>query len=154
MTQGCLLWVAEYESSLGILHIQNTNTFEINDQVEDFCQTLTLLRAHSLRVIFCGDSDHVCTYQIVCIAKSSRHSRSVARGLLDAKDRLAAKLLGIEGYDYGEWIALDFGVLIVHIFDSDAYSAFKGDTLWQEYPSLWYSSDREIMDTHSTHVRV
>lgn len=40
-----------------------------------------------------------------------------------------------EGYNEGDWILLDFGDILVHIFIDDERRRFDFDTLWKDAPA-------------------
>jgi ribosome-associated protein len=46
------------------------------------------------------------------------------------KKQLSSRAMRIEGYSSGEWILLDYGDFIVHIFDKDAREFYDLERLW------------------------
>jgi ribosome-associated protein len=46
------------------------------------------------------------------------------------KKQLSSRAIRIEGYSSGEWILLDYGDFIVHIFDKDARDFYDLERLW------------------------
>lgn len=48
------------------------------------------------------------------------------------KKQLGSRLVRIEGYNSGEWVLLDFGDFIFHIFDKDAREFFDLERLWRD----------------------
>lgn len=48
------------------------------------------------------------------------------------KAQLKSKPIRIEGYSAGEWVLLDFGDFIVHIFDRDARDFYDLERLWRD----------------------
>ena len=40
------------------------------------------------------------------------------------------QILGIEGYDSGQWILIDLGVIIIHVMLDEVRSFYKLDDLW------------------------
>ena len=63
----------------------------------------------------------------------------------EIKERLSAKnarLLGVEGYDQAEWILMDWGGLLVHLFTQDARKFYDLELLWGDSPRIqWGSSE-------------
>lgn len=79
-----------------------------------------------------GKSD-LCDFQIVCSGESDRQTQAIAREL----DRIARKELGIkpvatEGMQSGQWIVIDFGAIMVHVFQSDVRNYYAIDQLWPD----------------------
>ncbi|HBE81185.1 MAG: ribosome silencing factor [Blastocatellia bacterium] len=48
------------------------------------------------------------------------------------KKQLGSRLVRIEGYNSGEWVLLDFGDFIFHIFDKDAREFYDLERLWRD----------------------
>lgn len=48
------------------------------------------------------------------------------------KKQLGSRLVRIEGYNTGEWVLLDFGDFIFHIFDKDAREFYDLERLWRD----------------------
>jgi ribosome-associated protein len=48
------------------------------------------------------------------------------------KSEFGVKTVRIEGYAGGEWVLLDFGDFIVHIFDKDAREFYDLERLWRD----------------------
>lgn len=48
------------------------------------------------------------------------------------KKKLRAKPVRIEGYNGAEWVLLDYGDFIVHIFDKDAREFYDLERLWRD----------------------
>ncbi|MBU2513021.1 ribosome silencing factor [bacterium] len=74
-------------------------------------------------------------YMVVCHGTSTAHVQGIA-------DRIAFDLkkdgllpLGIEGYNEGTWILLDFNAVIVHIFLEETRKLYNFEELFQDYPS-------------------
>lgn len=69
---------------------------------------------------------------IMVTAKGQRHAQALADALLHlAKERNIASL-GLEGYQTGTWILLDFNDIIVHIFQEDLRGFYNIEGLWSE----------------------
>jgi ribosome-associated protein len=43
---------------------------------------------------------------------------------------------GIEGYDQGEWILLDYGDFLVHIFTPKSREYYSLERLWREAKTI------------------
>jgi len=69
---------------------------------------------------------------IMVTAKGQRHAQALADVLLHlAKERNFASM-GLEGYQTGTWVLLDFNDIIVHVFQEDLRSFYNIEGLWSE----------------------
>ena len=48
------------------------------------------------------------------------------------KKQLNAKTIRIEGYSTGEWVLLDYGDFIVHVFNKEAREFYDLERLWRD----------------------
>lgn len=62
------------------------------------------------------------------------------------EDDLGDKRLGIEGYSESRWILLDYGSVVVHLFDDESRDFYALENLWSEatqVPLPWAPSPEE-----------
>ena len=71
---------------------------------------------------------------------SNRHVRAVADAIMEEAKAFGRMPEGKEGYDEGRWILLDFGEVIVHIFQDEVRKHYDLERLWSEAPALEFAS--------------
>jgi len=69
---------------------------------------------------------------IVATGTSDRHVRSIADAIRSALSESGEEALGVEGYEDGRWILLDYGDLIVHVFQRDTRNLYDLERLWSD----------------------
>ena len=79
---------------------------------------------------------------VLATGRSDRHARSITDAVLAALSRQGEKPLGIEGYDEGRWILVDFGDLILHVFLSEVRDHYDLERLWSDAPRMEIGEDR------------
>jgi ribosome-associated protein len=52
------------------------------------------------------------------------------------------KLLGIEGLDYSHWVLLDYGDVIVHVFQKETREYYGLERLWMDAKLLEIDEDK------------
>ena len=67
---------------------------------------------------------------------SSRQVTSLAEHLIKTLKASKIKALGVEGVKEGQWALLDFGHLIIHVFESDAKDFYDLEGLWSDAPRV------------------
>jgi ribosome-associated protein len=72
---------------------------------------------------------------------SDRHVRSIADAIADALAARGEKPLGIEGSEEARWVLMDFGDVIVHVFQREVREHYSLERLWSDAPTLELESD-------------
>ena len=73
---------------------------------------------------------------VIASGRNDRQVRSIAEEIERMVDlALAMKPLRVEGWAAGEWIALDYGDVIVHVFDEAARDYYDLEHLWSAAPA-------------------
>jgi ribosome-associated protein len=67
---------------------------------------------------------------------SSRQNAAIRDGVETALRAEGLRPLGVEGADHGEWILLDYGSFIVHVFSRPARAHYALEKLWGDAPKL------------------
>lgn len=73
---------------------------------------------------------------ILATGTSNRHVRAVADAVQEEAKAFGRRPLGTEGYNEGRWILIDFGDVIVHIFQEEVREYYDLERLWSEAPAL------------------
>ncbi len=61
------------------------------------------------------------------------------------------KTMGREGYEQGAWVLVDFGSVVVHLFNEDERSNFDLENLWGDAPRLRWdpkNPPKELFNVH------
>ena len=70
---------------------------------------------------------------IIASGANQRQVQAISDEINDQlKKQLNARVIRIEGYGSGEWILLDYGDFIVHIFEQKAREFYDLERLWRD----------------------
>ena len=70
-------------------------------------------------------------YVVVMSGRSDRQVAAIARGIEeDLKHKYGSRCSGVEGLPQGNWVLLDFGDVVVHIFHQDTRGYYDLEALW------------------------
>jgi len=70
-------------------------------------------------------------YFVICSVTNIRQGQAVCDEIgLTLKNR-GERATSVEGYDTGEWILMDYGDFLVHIFSQTARSYYDLERLWR-----------------------
>ena len=73
----------------------------------------------------------VCDYFIICHGTSNTHVSAIADYVIDETIKtLKDKPFNREGLENGEWILLDYGNVVVHVFQRETRDFYNIEKLW------------------------
>ncbi|HXO22585.1 MAG TPA: ribosome silencing factor [Thermoanaerobaculia bacterium] len=73
-------------------------------------------------------------YFLICSASSERQVQAIADGIVERLRAEGLRPLHVEGYNRGQWVLLDYGDLVVHIFQEQTRSFYALERLWSDAP--------------------
>ena len=68
---------------------------------------------------------------VICNGLNQRQNQAISDEVEQQLKQQGLRAAGIEGYRQGEWILLDYGDLIVHIFSPRARDYYQLERLWK-----------------------
>ena len=71
-------------------------------------------------------------YFIICTATSNRMLKALADGVIEKTLQEHKKKGHIEGGPESGWMIVDYGDIVVHVFDSDLREYYRLEELWDE----------------------
>lgn len=69
-------------------------------------------------------------YMIVASGRSHRHVTAVADHLLQALREMGCKDMRVEGLEGGDWVLIDTGDIVVHIFRPEIRDFYNIEKIW------------------------
>ena len=69
-------------------------------------------------------------YFIICSANTATQVRAIADNIEEKMEAAGVSFLHKEGYREGEWVLLDYGDTVAHIFQQDAREYYALERLW------------------------
>jgi len=77
-----------------------------------------------------------CDAFVVCHATNRRQVRAIAEGVAEDLKARGQRTIGIEGLDASRWVLIDFGDVIVHVFDEPMRGFYDLEALWSDSPRI------------------
>jgi len=75
----------------------------------------------------------ICDYFIICSGESNTQVDSIANSVIDeVKNNLNEKALHTEGLENATWVLVDFGNVVVHVFQDEYRRFYKLEDLWAD----------------------
>ena len=73
---------------------------------------------------------------LIATGTSNRHVRTLVDEVEDRLRTRGDRPLRREGTDFGRWVLLDYGDLVVHVFDPETRDYYELERLWNDAPRL------------------
>ncbi|MYM55019.1 ribosome silencing factor [Rhodobacteraceae bacterium GS-10] len=70
-------------------------------------------------------------YMVVCSGRSSRQVAAIAEKLVERLKQEFHRTSRVEGKDTGDWVLIDTGDVIVHIFRPEVREFYQIEKMWQ-----------------------
>lgn len=72
-------------------------------------------------------------YFVIGTGTSRRQLHAISEEIDDVLEKqLGDRRMGIEGYDESRWIVLDYGSVVVHLFDEETRAYYDLESLWAD----------------------
>ena len=78
----------------------------------------------------------IADYFVICSASSTTQVGAIADGIGHALAQEGIRSSHIEGQPSSTWVLMDYGDVVVHIFDEHTRSYFSLERLWGDAPSI------------------
>ena len=70
-------------------------------------------------------------YFVIATGTSRRQLHAISEEIDNTLEKvLHDKRMNIDGYDDSKWIVLDYGTVVVHLFDEDTRTFYSLEALW------------------------
>ena len=141
------------------INSENENSFELNTTEIDFetaivdesdrtlvKRMLELLhdaKAEEIVFIDVHERSSLADYLLICQGRSQLHCRSIAQNVEYNLKQAGEISLGLEGEREGNWVLLDYGNIILHVFHPEIRRYYKLEELYSRRPEEVYAENSE-----------
>ena len=73
---------------------------------------------------------------LVASGTSNRHVKALVDDAEEALRAIGRRPIRREGTDFGEWVLLDYGDLVIHVFDPETRRYYDLERLWADAPVI------------------
>ncbi|MEL7338020.1 MAG: ribosome silencing factor, partial [Planctomycetota bacterium] len=96
-------------------------------------RSFDLNRADDVAVLDVTQQTAIFDYFVLATGTSRRQLHAISEEIDDVLQKeLGDKRLGIEGYEESRWIVLDYGSVVIHLFDEDTRHYYDLESLWAD----------------------
>jgi ribosome-associated protein len=69
-------------------------------------------------------------FLVIMTGRSDRHAQALAAGIEEALKKKGVRPVAVEGLPHATWVLLDFGDVVVHVFQDEARQLYDIEGLW------------------------
>lgn len=99
--------------------------------IKNIVKALDEKKAEDIKIVETAELTIVADSFIIASGTSSTHVRALAGEVEDAISKLGTEPEHVEGRATG-WILIDYGTVVVHIFDRQSREYYNIERLWQD----------------------
>jgi ribosome-associated protein len=93
-------------------------------------------KAYDLVVLDTAERTSIADYFVVCSGRSDTQVQAIADAVAEHMQALGVRALAVEGRERGQWVLLDFGDVVVHVFYVPVRAFYDLERLWARAPRL------------------
>lgn len=115
---------------------ESTSGLETEDAVMIAAHAASDKKATDLVVLDLRKVASFTEYFVICTGTSTRQVQAISDAVEEALRKNGKRPLHIEGYSSGEWILLDYGDFIAHVFGAASRRFYDLERLWRDAPRV------------------
>ena len=93
-------------------------------------------KAVDVRVLELKGVSIIADYFIICSGESTTQVRAIAGAIEENFAKKSIRPAGIEGLNYSHWVLMDYGDIIVHVFEEETRAYYQLEKLWLDAPRI------------------
>lgn len=91
-------------------------------------------RADDIVALDVAEVSLMADYFVILSADSKRQVQAIADNIVEFVRKAGSDVKSVEGRTAGEWVLIDAGDVIVHVFQKDARAHYNLEKLWSDAP--------------------
>jgi len=93
-------------------------------------------KARDVKMLSVGKMSIVADYFLILTGNSATQVHTICDHLVESLKKEGHFALRVEGYREGWWVVIDYGDLVVHIFQPEARIFYDLERLWSKAPEV------------------
>lgn len=93
-------------------------------------------QAVGLKVLHLQKVSDFTDYFLICSGTSERQVQAIADAVQERLRNNRVRPLHVEGYNRAQWVLLDYGDLVVHVFQEEQRRYYALERLWGDAPNV------------------
>lgn len=86
----------------------------------------------------------IADYFVICSGTSTTQVKAIADNIEHKLNEEGIRSIGVEGRDNARWVLIDYGDVVVHVFEEETRAYYELEKFWLDAPRI--SPDGEDKD--------
>ncbi|MDF2440392.1 MAG: ribosome-associated protein [Abditibacteriota bacterium] len=126
------------------------NAMDSEETMRMVCRAADEAKAHEITVMDVRGQTIVADFFVVCTGTSTTHIQSISEGVQDKLREWAQARAKREGGAQSFWMILDYGDVILHVFDEGTREFYDLEHLWADAKVTTWASSEDDSSTASS----
>ncbi|MEW6586517.1 MAG: ribosome silencing factor [Nitrospirota bacterium] len=101
-------------------------------------------KAKDVVILDLKDLTTIADYFVICSGESTTQVKAIFENIEESFDGLRLKPLSVEGAKNSRWVLMDYGDVIIHVFEEETREFY-------ELEKLWIDAERIPLEEYSIH---
>ncbi len=93
-------------------------------------------KAYDLVVLETGGVSSIADYFVICSGRSDTQVQAIAEAVEAQLGARGARPISVEGLTHGQWVLMDYGDVVVHVFYVPVREFYDLERLWMRAPRV------------------
>ncbi len=105
-----------------------------SEELANFCARIAEDRkAEDVTVMKLGEVSSISDFFVICTGTSHPHLGAIAEWIRrKTREEFDVRPVAIDGEKESDWVVIDFGNVMIHVFSSDARERYNLESLWAD----------------------
>lgn len=103
-------------------------------------------QSNNIRILEIGGLTTIGEYFVVASGQNVLQTRALADTVEESLSALGREPGRTEGYSSGVWVLLDYGDVIVHLFEEETRRFYSMERLWADAPVVQWKDEVELSE--------
>ena len=81
---------------------------------------------------------------VLVTGRSDRQVQAIADNIVETLKAEKTRPLGIEGFETGHWVLIDYAAVVVHVFYGETREFYSLEKLWSDAPRLQLEESDQV----------
>ena len=109
---------------------------------KDVAKAALKLKAKDLKLLDLTKLSTFADYFVIASGTSDRHVEAIADSIVVEMKKKGHRPFGLEGYEHSQWIIVDFGDVVAHVFYEPMREIYSIEKLWADAKKIRVQSEK------------